>query len=590
MNKRFRAIGSAWLLMLAAMCCPRSVSGQYVYTLSNSASYYDSYLPGYGIAQGSLMVIFGFGLGPVQLKANNGFPLPLELGGTSIKVTVNGVTVNAPIVYTSAVQVAALLPSSTPVGQGTLLLTYNGTTAYPADITVVGSAFGIYSLTGNGLGAGVITAADSQIRSLADSFRPNDVAVLWGTGLGAVPGGDTAAPQPGNRFPAAEVYIGNQAAKVLYAGRSGCCAGLDQINFEVPSGAQGCFVPVAVRSGGVTSNFVTIPVASGGGPCSDPVGVPADLLRAAQSGQVVRTAAVGLGPVSILQADRLYNYSQALADTLSATLRTKITKKQVEDLLRATSAERRKSILELVKKSSRNTLDRVNRLRKIARLQQGMDQQGSVALFEQAGALDRIVAQFGELLPPPGSCVVFSSDIANAEGSAAQKRGLDAGLEIVLSGPLGTRSLSGVAKGRYQTSFGGGFTVGQLPAGAYSVSSAGGADVGPFTAALQVTNDLRWTNKPRPQPWTAASRWRSRGLAARAQDILYSAAPPHPTSAASTGPSPVSKTFARDGSPCQPMCLAPSPQLPGKGTCFWGHIPSNTSFPQRAWMSPSLRT
>jgi hypothetical protein len=52
-----------------------------------------------------------------------------------------------------------------------------------------------------------------------------------------------------------------------------------------------------------------------------------------------------------------------------------------------------------------------------------------------------------------------------------------------------------VSKGLYQTSFGGGFTAGQLPAGTYSVSSTGGADVGPFTASINVTGNLRWTNK-----------------------------------------------------------------------------------------------
>src|SRR5262249_52438936 len=44
-----------------------------------------------------------------------------------------------------------------------------------------------------------------------------------------------------------EVLVGTQRAKVLYAGRSGCCAGLDQISIEVPSGIEGCFVPVWVR-------------------------------------------------------------------------------------------------------------------------------------------------------------------------------------------------------------------------------------------------------------------------------------------------------------------------------------------------------
>ena len=69
-------------------------------------------------------------------------------------------------------------------------------------------------------------------------------------------------------FPGVEVFVGTQAAKVIYAGRSGCCAGVDQINFEVPASLSGCYLPVVVRCGGSVSNFVSLAVGSGG-PCSD---------------------------------------------------------------------------------------------------------------------------------------------------------------------------------------------------------------------------------------------------------------------------------------------------------------------------------
>jgi uncharacterized protein (TIGR03437 family) len=68
------------------------------------------------------MVLFGYDIGPGKLVRSPGFPLPLALGGTSIKVTVNGAALDMPIVYTSSSQVAALLPSSTPTGDGTPIL------------------------------------------------------------------------------------------------------------------------------------------------------------------------------------------------------------------------------------------------------------------------------------------------------------------------------------------------------------------------------------------------------------------------------------------------------------------------------------
>jgi hypothetical protein len=45
---------SIWLVMLVFFNLPPAVNGQDVVSLSNSASYYDSSMPGYGIARGGL--------------------------------------------------------------------------------------------------------------------------------------------------------------------------------------------------------------------------------------------------------------------------------------------------------------------------------------------------------------------------------------------------------------------------------------------------------------------------------------------------------------------------------------------------------
>lgn len=44
-----------------------------------------------------------------------------------------------------------------------------------------------------------------------------------------------------------EVIVGRKPARIFFAGRSGCCAGVDQINIEVPTDIEGCFVPVWVH-------------------------------------------------------------------------------------------------------------------------------------------------------------------------------------------------------------------------------------------------------------------------------------------------------------------------------------------------------
>ena len=86
----------------------------------NAASYSLSGLPNAGIAQGSMFLVFGSGLGPAALSQVSAFPLPNKLAETSIKVTVNSITLDVPMVYTLASQICGILPSSIPTGTGTL--------------------------------------------------------------------------------------------------------------------------------------------------------------------------------------------------------------------------------------------------------------------------------------------------------------------------------------------------------------------------------------------------------------------------------------------------------------------------------------
>lgn len=107
----------------------------------NAASYIPSGLPNSGIAQGSLFVVMGSGLGPNSLQQAPGVPWPAELAETTVQVTVGGTTVNAYLYYAWSGQLAGVLPSTTPVGDGTLTVTFDGETSAPAPILVVRSAW-----------------------------------------------------------------------------------------------------------------------------------------------------------------------------------------------------------------------------------------------------------------------------------------------------------------------------------------------------------------------------------------------------------------------------------------------------------------
>jgi uncharacterized protein (TIGR03437 family) len=260
----------------------------------NAASHIFPGLPNYGLAQGSLFIVRGQGLAsrtPQPFTSGNA-PLQTTLAGASMQITVAGAKVDVPMVYAAVGmfgdyigpydELAGIVPSTTPAGDGTITVTFNGRTSAPASLTIVPSAFGIFSLNQSGVGPGVFTSPDLAVatltaarnligpfppalpfggNSLIAAAHPGDQLVIWGTGLGPVAGD---AP--------VELYVGGVQADVTSQARASCCDGVDQIQFTVPPGVAGCYVPVAVKIGAMVSNFVTASISTDGSVCSDPIG------------------------------------------------------------------------------------------------------------------------------------------------------------------------------------------------------------------------------------------------------------------------------------------------------------------------------
>jgi uncharacterized protein (TIGR03437 family) len=247
----------------------------FIYQVQNNYSFLFPGAPNYGIAPGSLFAIQGLNLSANQtpvLQSSAPPGLPTTLNQTSLSVTVNGVTTTPALYYTSSSAVAAVLPSTTPVGTGTITLTFNGNSTQ-ALIQVVASAVGLDTLYGAGSGAGVITDANFNLLGLTNSAMPGQAVVLWGSGIGAdTSNADTTYPQKQNNLTniPMQVYIGGISANILYRGRSQY-PGLDLIDVVIPTSVPpGCYVSVVVETSSIVSNSVTIPVSPTGGPCSDP--------------------------------------------------------------------------------------------------------------------------------------------------------------------------------------------------------------------------------------------------------------------------------------------------------------------------------
>ena len=262
----------------------------------NAASNAPVGLPNSSIAQGSIFTIYGTNLGPSSSPAL-AYPLQATLGGVSVTVTSGSTTLNAIPIFVGPRQINAILPDSTPTGaSAALMVTYNGRASNAAPFQVTASSFGIFTFNSVSTGWGIITGATHQLYSVNSPANPGGVATLWGTGIGASPGDDGSAPPPQIDMPnlPLSVYVGSQAVTVTYRGR-GPFTGEDQINFVVPAGIAGCFVPVAVEIGNIVSNFVTMPIAPAGQSCPDPLVLEAFPAPPPPTGSITLTRLTSIG-------------------------------------------------------------------------------------------------------------------------------------------------------------------------------------------------------------------------------------------------------------------------------------------------------
>lgn len=419
----------------------------------NAASYTSSKLPGGAVAQGSIFVVFGSRMGPATI-AQAGFPLPTTLAGTSIKVTSGGQTLDCPLVYTVAGQLAAILPSTTPVGNASLTVSFGGQTSAARSFRVVASSFGTFSLNQGGSGPGVITnfesATSQPVNTALKAARPGQTLIVYGTGLGPLPAGtpdNGAAPAVAIGQANVELYVGGRRASVAYAGRAPGFAGLDQINFVVPTGALGCSIPVGIKIGNLVSNYTSIAIAPNGGTCEDSLG-----LSSLQLDRIANGGTVKVGRIALIRGD-------------------------VEITLPFLGTQSVKS------------------------------DQGEARFAEYSAQTINSGAQLGVAgISSVGTCFVYaglSSRLVPVD--PILPRGLDAGALINVNGPKGAKTLKPTPNviGSYEEqlaagtiALGGGDPDGYLVAGNYSFNNGtGGSGVGAFNASFTLPANIAWTNK-----------------------------------------------------------------------------------------------
>jgi uncharacterized protein (TIGR03437 family) len=425
----------------------------------NAASYAPDGMPNWGVAQGSLFVVFGTDLAAPGLHSGS-YPLPTDLQGTSMRVTVKGATTRPFMVYTSPTQVGAILPSSTSTGDGTLVLTYNNVDSAPVPMHVETSRFGLFTRNSAGTGPAIAQVFDRagniHLNNHTDAAQPGQTAVLWGAGLGPLSGNEANIPTVADLKTDVDVLVGNQRARVIYSGRSGCCAGVDQVLFEVPQGVEGCFVPVVVRAGTAYSNFTSMSIASKGSVCSDTTGFSASDLQGLAQVKDFLPGSVELFRATITFREPGTNLAISATQDVGAA---------------------------------------------------GFYRYNSEAAYAAQGVLGAVL-RGASGLAPFGSCNMypFSDNSDDLIPDPIQPLALNAGDVINIAGPRGTKTMVAGQAGTYNAQLGGDGVLGFagedgssgpvfLDPGLYTVDNgSGSSQVGSFRGFINVAKPVTWVN------------------------------------------------------------------------------------------------
>jgi uncharacterized protein (TIGR03437 family) len=392
--------------------------------------------PGYGLAQGSIFTVYGNNLGPATAAQAATLPLSTTgLGGTTVSISSHGSNpIPVPLLYASNGQINGIMPSTAPLGTDTLTVSYNGASS-AIQVPVTTSNFGIVQY---GYNQAVVTFPSYAVVTPTNTAKAGDTLVLWGTGLGALPAGqsDAAAAAGGTVQAPIQVFVGGVLASIAYQGRTPGAAGLDQINFVVPSGVPtGCTVSVVVQTGtgssATVSNAPTIAVGTtDGATCVDPT---QNISQAAIPGLLAKTAPAKVLAVQLSQQTNYIGGSTAVT----------------------TASE-----------------------------------QVTFGSYSPALVSNAIAGANSNAAPSLNTCYTQVQSTASTGSSGTLPDGfLDAGKTVTLTPAQGTPSiLSATSKGIYSAN------VTSIPAGAYQFTNSGGADVGALSFSFP-NPQVTWTNR-----------------------------------------------------------------------------------------------
>jgi uncharacterized protein (TIGR03437 family) len=222
------------------------------------------------LSPGKIVVLYGAGLGPAALVQNQPISglYASQLAGTTVYF--NGTP--APILYTSATQVAAVVPYEIAGATAQVTVSFQSEISPPITVPMAAAAPSLFTLNQTGGGqAAAVNASDGSVNTATNPVKVGDYVSLFATGEGQTSPAGTdgriasvaVLPQPDLQVSAT---VGGLAAPVQYAGAApDCVAGLMQINVQIPVGVQpGGYVPVILQVGTASTEAGAVWIAVGG--------------------------------------------------------------------------------------------------------------------------------------------------------------------------------------------------------------------------------------------------------------------------------------------------------------------------------------
>jgi uncharacterized protein (TIGR03437 family) len=404
------------------------------------------------LARGSFFTIYGTDIGPTVPSQATSYPIPDTMGGVVVTISQGSVSRRAYLHFVSSTQVNGIIPSNSPLGDVQITVTFNGVVGVSSTATLVDTSFGIFSAA-SGIGPGIIqnwnSPTDVVLNLPSIPAKPQQLGILWGTGLGPISIPDNSQPPVGDLPAPVIVEVAGLTAQVIYHGRAPNFAGVDNLYFYLPQGVpEGCSVPVRIKAGPSWSNTVRMAVRGGSGAC---VATPTSTL----------TTTGGKVGAIVLMRTELNGQFQANQAPVNATL----------DLGAGIFAE--------IKAGGQLAFSGVLNLPPAGTCASNTKGISFTSLLggDIAGGLDTTVNRQLDA----GSKVTITS---STKGSVdLNPLGSNAGLYMGLLG--GTVPLSGAAQ----------MPLFLEPATTLTVTSSGGKDVGPISGTTTLPAQVFWTNR-----------------------------------------------------------------------------------------------